>query len=294
MAQDSDNWPITWADDDSLYTAYGDGYGFEPKIPDKLSLGFAKVLGGPANFRGINIRSASGEQKGSGRKGKKASGMLMVDGLLYMFVRNAGNSQLAWSSDQEKNWTWCDWKFTASFGCPTFLNFGKNYAGARDGYVYVYSPDSDNAYDAADRMLLARVPKEQITKREAYEFFTGLDKTGGPLWTTDLGQRKAVFSQPGKCGRSAVTYNPGLKRYLWCQTLPGGDARFRGGFGVYDAPEPWGPWTTAYYTENWDVGPGETSSFPTKWMSKDGRTQYLVFSGEDYFAVRKAVLTVAE
>ena len=133
MAQDSDNWPLTWADDDSLYTAYGDGYGFEPKVPDKLSLGFAKVDGGPTDFRGINIRSPSGEQKGSGRKGKKASGMLMVGGILYLWVRNAGNSQLALSSDHGKTWKWCDWKFTTSFGCPTFLNFGKNYAGAGMG-----------------------------------------------------------------------------------------------------------------------------------------------------------------
>ena len=293
-AQDSDNWPIAWADDDGLYTAYGDGYGFDPKVPEKLSLGFAKVIGGPTNFLGINIRSVTGEQKGAGRKGRKASGMLMVGGVLYLWVRNAGNSQLAWSSDKAKTWRWCDWKFTTSFGCPAFLDFGKDYAGARDGYVYVYSPDSDNAYVPADRMVLARVPKERITKREAYEFFMGLSETGSPLWTTDIAQRKPVFTQPGKCYRSTVSYSPGLKRYLWCQTLPGGDARFHGGFGIYDAPEPWGPWTTAYYTETWDVGPGETNSFPTKWMSTDGRTLYLVFSGEDCFSVRKAILTVAE
>ena len=28
--------------------------------------------------------------------------------------------------------------FTTSFGYPTFLNFGQNYADARDTYVYVY------------------------------------------------------------------------------------------------------------------------------------------------------------
>ena len=32
-AHDSDNWPLTWADDDKQYTAYGDGRGFEPFIP---------------------------------------------------------------------------------------------------------------------------------------------------------------------------------------------------------------------------------------------------------------------
>jgi hypothetical protein len=66
---------------------------------------------------------------------------------------------------------------------------------------------------------------------------------------------------------------------------------FVGGFGVYDAPEPWGPWTTVYFTEKWGVGPGDTASFPTKWMSADGKTLYLVFSWEDHIAVRKASLT---
>jgi hypothetical protein len=41
----------------------------------------------------------------------------------------------------------------------------------------------------------------------------------------------------------------------------------------------------------WDVGPGETASLPTKWMSADGKTVHLVFSGDDHFAVRKASLT---
>jgi hypothetical protein len=48
-----------------------------------------------------------------------------------------------------------------------------------------------------------------------------------------------------------------------------------------------------YFTEKWDIGPGETASFPTKWMSADGRTLHLVFSGDDHFCVRKAILTVS-
>jgi hypothetical protein len=73
----------------------------------------------------------------------------------------------------------------------------------------------------------------------------------------------------------------------------GADTRFEGGLAVYDAPEPWGPWTTAYFAERWDVGPGESASFPAKWMSADGRTAHLVFSGDDSFAVRKATLRTA-
>ena len=166
---------MTWADDGHLYTAYGDGNGFEPGIPEKLSLGFARVEGGPADFVGVNIRSASGEQRGNGKAGKKASGMLMVDGVLYMWARNAGNARLAWSTDHGRTWKWSDWTFTTSFGCPTFLNFGRDYAGARDDYVYVYSHDSGDAYLPADRMVLARVPKDRIKDRSSYEFFEGRD-----------------------------------------------------------------------------------------------------------------------
>jgi hypothetical protein len=41
---------------------YGDGNGFEPFVPEKLSLGFARVNGFPLEIAGENIRSSSGEQ----------------------------------------------------------------------------------------------------------------------------------------------------------------------------------------------------------------------------------------
>lgn len=287
-APGGDNWPMTWADDGDLYTSYGDGNGFEPFIPEKLSLGLAKISGTPENFVGENIRSATGEQVGDGRHGKKASGMLMVDGVLYMWTRNAGNSQLAWSTDRAKTWTWSNWKFTESFGAPSFLNFGRNYAGARDDFVYIYSTDADSAYVRADQLVLARVHKTRIRERNAYEFFVRLDDKGTPVWSKNLKERGGVFKNRGAVYRTQVTYNPKIKRYLLNTIGRGNDTRFHGGFGVYDAPNPWGPWTTAFFTDNWDVGPGETNSFPTKWMSADGRTAHLVFSGDDHFSVRKA------
>jgi hypothetical protein len=297
QAAGGDNWPITWGDDDVLYTAFGDGWGFEPLLPNKLSMGFSKVAGMPPDHKGFNFTAVNGEFRGAGHRGRKASGLLMVDGVLYVLARNLGNAQLAWSRDDGATWTWADWKFTTSFGAPTFLNFGKNYAGARDEYVYIYSLDGGSAYIAADRMVLARVPRNQIAKNTAYEYFVGLDATGQPVWSRDIAQRGAVFEHPKRCYRSGVTYNAGLKRYLWCQSYPESKhpqgPRFQGGFGIYDAPEPWGPWTTAFHTDDWDVGPGESSSIPTKWMSDDGRTVHLVFSGDDHFSVRRATFRLS-
>ena len=288
-AKGGDNWPLTWTKDDALFTAYGDGWGFEPLIEPKLSLGFSRVTGGPADFQGVNVRSESGEQIGQGPKGKKASGMLMVDGVLYMAVRNAGNAQIAWSQDNVESWDWADWRFETSFGAPGFLNYGKNYTGARDGYVYLYSQDADSAYEGADRLVMARAPRASIREKEAWEYFSGLEG-GEPQWSDDPAGRAGVLENPGRVYRSSVSYNAGLGRYMACVILPEEDTRFEGGFAVYDAPEPWGPWTTAYYADKWDVGPGESCHFPTKWMSEDGRTVHMVFSGEDHFSVRRATV----
>jgi len=293
LARGSDNWPAAWGDDDRLYTAYGDGRGFEPFVERKLSLGLARVDGTAGRPRGENLRSAEIEQTGDGASGGKASGIVMVDGVLWLWVRNLGNARLAVSRDHGSTWTWADWRFAASFGCPTFLQFGRDYAGARDEFVYTYSHDAASAYEPADRMVLARAPKRRLLERPAYEFFAGLGDDGRPRWSSRIEERAAAFEHVGRCWRSGITFDRAIGRYLWCQTLPGGEPRFAGGFGIYDAPEPWGPWTTVYFTEKWDIGPGETSHFPSFWMSADGRELALVFSGDDAFSVRRAELTLA-
>lgn len=296
LAHGSDNWPTTWADDDRLYTAYGDGWGFKPKTKQKLSLGLAKVEGSPPNLNTSNIRSNSGERTGDGRHGEKASGLVCVDGRIYMLIRNADNAQLIWSDDHAKTWNRPEWKFTTSFGCPTFVNFGRNYQGAQDEFVYVVSPDTDSAYKPADRFVMARVSRKLVTEKSEWQFYSGQNGER-PIWTKDVSMRKSIFDHAGECYRSGMTYNPGIKRYIWCQTLPSSKdkrgPRFEGGFGIYESKQPWGPWSTIEFTRHWDVGPGESSHFPTKWMSPNGRTMHLLFSGDDCFSVRKATLSMS-
>ena len=191
---------------------------------------------------------------------------------------------------------WADWKFNTSFGCPTFLNFGKNYAGAGRLRLRLLARCGRRLRAGRSHGAGAR-PQRRLRERSAYEFFVRRDRRGQAVWSKQIDERGAVFDHPGRCQRGGVSYNAPLRRYLWCQILPESrdprGPRFEGGFGVYDAPQPWGPWTTVYFTEHWDVGPGETSSFPTKWMSQDGKTVHLVFSGDDSFSVRRAVLQIA-
>jgi CubicO group peptidase (beta-lactamase class C family) len=288
-AIDSDNWPLTWGDDDAIYTSYGDGGGFEPYVPEKLSMGFARVEGGSRDFSGVNIRSATGERKGDGRAGEKASGMVMVDGVLYMWVRNAGNARLAWSVDHARTWEW-GFKLEQSFGSPAFLNYGRNYDGAQDGYVYTYSQDGPSAYETDDAVVLARAPRSRLKEAAAWEFFNGSATV--PAWTAKIGERKPVFRYPGHCQRVDAVWHPALKRYLLVVAYG-----HTGGWGIFDAPRPWGPWSVAFHTEYWGLGGTHGYRIPAKWISADGRSAGLVFSGlmhngtpYDAFCVRDMIL----
>jgi CubicO group peptidase (beta-lactamase class C family) len=280
-AIDSDNWPLTWGDDDALYASYGDGFGFEPFVERKLGMGFARITGGPDDFRGVNLRS-DGERTGDGAKSAKASGILMLDGILYLWVRNAGNAQLLWSRDGGKTWQW-GFRMETAFGSPAFLNFGRNYAGARDGFVYTYSQDGPSAYEADNGLLLARAPRDRIRERGAWEFFAGPDANGRPQWTPDVARRAPVFRYPGNCQRVDAVYDAPLGRYLLALGYD-----HAGGWGLFDAPEPWGPWTTILHRQ-WDIAGTHGYRLPSKWISGDGLGLTLVFSGvkpNDAFCTR--------
>ena len=71
-----------------------------------------------------------------------------------------------------------------------------------------------------------------------------------PGWTRDIARRGPVFSYPGTLPARGRGLQPRP------QALPAGGLGYNhdGGWGIYDAPEPWGPWTTAFHTANWGLG----------------------------------------
>ncbi|KPL01940.1 MAG: hypothetical protein AMK75_03455, partial [Planctomycetes bacterium SM23_65] len=100
--------------------------------------------------------------------------------------------------------------------------------------------------------------------------------------------RKPVFEDPNGPRTVSCTYNGGLKRYLL--TTQHGKVGVRPGTGnlaVFDAPEPWGPWTTVAYITGWKNGEGKEITgvisfyFAPKWFSADGRTFTMVFTDAD-------------
>ena len=300
-AAGSDGWAMSWADDDNIYSVYGDGFGWEPLLGSKLGLGFVSITGTGASYSGTNIHPSDGEQIGDGRSSKKGSGMLYVNGKLYMMVRNADGTgggtqcQLAWSTNYGVNWTFASWKFT-NLGYCALINYGKNYALNSDGYVYMYSPNNNSAYNEANSALLLRVLKGSIETQGAWQYFSGLDSAGDPTWSSSSASASSVFNFTGGVNRIDATIHPNTGRVLLVtrsRAMAGGLDQF----SIYEAPFPWGPWATVYYVTGalnggWDTDPGESAHIPSKWIASDGNSFYLAFSGGDQFSVRQGTLTV--
>jgi len=287
-APGSDNWPTTWADDDHLYTSWGDGGGFGgTNSAGRVALGVGRIEGPETAYIGFNVWGGQNAENPATFEGK-SYGLLSVDGTLYMWIMEETNhyrsSQIAWSNDHGATWN-LGFRFNepdAAFAIPTFLNFGKDYQGARDTYVYIYSGQAFSGCTSrciGDHAHLSRVPKTQILDRNAYEFFEGLDANGNPLWTSDITQRNPVFADPNRTAtRFGVVYNPGLGRYI--MSIAQDD---NGSLGIFEAPEPWGPWSTVEYTDSW-LGFGYPVSYhiaPSKWMSADGKGFTMFWSSND-------------
>lgn len=288
-ASGSDNWPVTWADDDHQYTSWGDGGGFGGTNSDgRVSLGIARVEGPWDNYSGYNVWGGKNGANPAQFSGK-SYGIVSVDGVLYMWVGPGSNTvsydeaRIARSTDRGATWLKASWAFLKSTKLimPTILQFGKDYAGARDGYVYSYfirlqgNPSSLGVHKPG-MIDLARVPKDKIMDQASYEFFAGLDAGGSPRWTSDQSLRQPVFQNPEGVGWTvAVSYNQGLKRYILTTEHT---ESFKGNLGIFDAPEPWGPWTTVAYYTNWSASTFFWN-FSNKWLSSDGKSFTLIYTG---------------
>ncbi|MGH7996654.1 MAG: hypothetical protein ACREFX_09920 [Opitutaceae bacterium] len=292
---------MTWADDGSLYSSWGDGGGFGGSDSlGRVSLGFARIEGGPRRCSGDNVWGGLNPGHPARFEGK-SDGIVCVGGTLYAWIEhwNPGHrtveSQLAWSKDHGAAWHLPPWAFDfrEGFTLPALLNFGRDYRGARDRYVYAYSvrptwgpgptARTTSGWDVykPGRVDLFRAPRDALLDRSRYEFFAGRNAEGGPIWSSRMKDRRPVFADPNGVGWCVgVAYDAGLKRYLLSTEHT---ATCAGDFGLFDAPEPWGPWTTVAYLTSWGKGRIQLTTFnwnfTSKWMSADGTHFTLIFSG---------------
>ena len=293
QAHGSDLWPVTWGADGDVYTGWGDGGGFEGDSDSRgrVSLGFARISGMPPDLHGANVWGdhRHGFARHQATFGGKPVSMLSIDGVLYAFITSWGafpgrpnpnppESRLAWSADAGASWTQSIWKLTQSpgnFYGGTFVNFGRDYAGAPDSFIYVFG-----AITGRRGAVLARVDKHKVKEIGAYEFFAGPRPGWHPIWKADPSSAQPVFTDPERPPSEvlfSVVYDAPLRRYLATWSHDG----TIGGLWLLDAAQPWGPWTVVATYDDWGhFGRREALlwSIPAKWISPDGTMFWCIFS----------------
>jgi hypothetical protein len=309
LAPGSDNWPLTWGANNHQYTSWGDGGGFGgTNTNGRVSLGFARIEGTATNFSTYNIYGGVNAQCSASISGK-SYGIVDIDGILYAWISPGSNTQnysearLYRSTNLGCTWSSTSVVFTQSQNLilPSILQFGPGYTNTLDDYVYMYATrlktSSSLTIQAPGEVDLLRVPKNNITNLSSYQFYAGLSNNQ-PVWTSTIGNRQPVFRVTEGVGWAppGVTYNPGINRYLLTVddgTLGVNSVSGRG-MGIYDAPNPWGPWTTVTHIESFNYEPTFFYHFSPKWIYDSGRTMWLVFSGTgtyDAFLLIKTTLT---
>jgi hypothetical protein len=311
----SDIWATTWAGDGNLYTAFGDGGGFDgterSKATGRVSLGFARINGAPSAHSAASLEAknvwgqAPHFAENPASFGGKVIDLIAVGGVLYAqgglwtaancacadpTLKNDDNPNersLTWSRDLGRTWQISSWATSSALGST--LQFGPDYAGAFDpAHVYFYY-QKDVTTDAREiylrRALIRDLTADPATSGH-FEYFAGTDARGGVLWSMSAERAMAVFID-ARTGRGvyagpSVVFDAPLGRYLaavW-------HGNRLGEIGFFEAPAPWGPWATLAYYEDWGgfnetAGEATGFSFPAKWISADGKTLWAVFSGEN-------------
>lgn len=336
-----DNWCLTWAADDSQVTSMCDGNWLGGKTSYHNHL--YRIVGGPDGFTRKDIPAYPQFVWGTGSW--FGYGIVSVDGVLYATisktprnrwsgpfrgikllkssdngdswyrVNQRGAEKLIGANDEARNDVNLDEMFVLEesglahqeqeaypFSYVAFVQHGQDSAAAQDRYVYIYSPEG--AY--AHKLLLARVPKEKVGVRSAWEYFAGYDGSE-PIWTTDLRLRGYVHSFPRKNDKGhyfgwyswlpSVVWNEGLGLYIMVNGGTYGGRQMTdsdkdyydawmhtetGSLGLWYAEKPYGPWRQFYYTDYWTVDDSKNRTYQPKlspkWISADGKQMVLIWS----------------
>lgn len=179
--------------------------------------------------------------------------------------------------------------YPVKIGAPHFVDFGKNMEHSPDGKAYLVAQGSDFKYYptrfanlswiTADQVYLIRVTPsiENMNNMNAYEYFSGYDIKGSPIWTNEFDSIKPLLEWQNNMGCVTVTYNHPLQKYLMCVT-DGGTTCGKMNSYILESDQITGPWRLVSYLKDF----GEQAYFlnlPSKFISSDGRKLWLCYSG---------------
>lgn len=291
-----DTFPMTWADDGEIYTSAGDPLWGESK--DGLDV--EKFTGGPTDYKITKVNHLN-DYTGWGGNGPKPSGMICVEGVLYLAFQNllrarqapyslvsqhGSDAHIVYSTTKGSWWipalpTVSSPMFPGHlFGGPAFIQHGQNNDQARDGFVYAVSSDQ---WDNGSNLRLGRVAADSIMRVEAWEWVCAFGPAGEPAWSHVLAEAIPVLSIHRWIGIPEMVYLASIRRYLLMTWRLHKDFSPREGTDllVLEAPNPWGPFGLVHQEEYWE---GKAFNpycprLPLKWMESDGLSGWIQFSG---------------
>lgn len=179
--------------------------------------------------------------------------------------------------------------YPVKIGSPHFVDFGKNMQYSPDGKAYLIAHGADkndnpyrfynDSWINGDQVYLIRVTPsiENMNDASKYEFFAGRDGEGNPIWTNNFKRIKPLLEWDNNMGCVTITYNAPLKKYLMCVT-DGGNTCARMNTYLLESDKLDGEWKLITYLKNF----GEQAyfvNFPSKFISKDGKTAWMLYSG---------------
>ncbi|MGH2618636.1 MAG: DUF4185 domain-containing protein [Thermomicrobiales bacterium] len=312
-----------WGADGALYVVDDDGENFG------LPWNFAHLLRATGTPPDIHLEEISAFPElirpPSARYRRYVDGALAVGDRLYVAAydydddeatgkpfwfldavsRHGGVAALMYSDDSGRTFhnvpdpdAETDYFLGPHFAGLAFVGFGPGYAGvpARFG-DYVYAISNDINWESGDNVRLARVPRDRVLDRAAWEFYAaaGAGRTAAePVWSRHEAEATPILSDAGHVGHPTMTYDPGLGRFLLTfgsdevpHTFETPEAVVKETWHrhrelcLYEGPTPWGPWGLVHYDPFWEVKRvAYLPQIPPNWLSADGREGWLLFSGD--------------
>ncbi|MFN4146476.1 MAG: DUF4185 domain-containing protein [Runella sp.] len=180
------------------------------------------------------------------------------------------------------------------FAGMSFVTWGAGYSNApQELGEYVYGISNDSNWESGDHIYLARVHRDSVLVRKAWQFFAGM-KGKKPLWILHEAASKPIFSDAGHVGHPTLTFNKALDRYilLVCSDVvphredatPEEQKKwdYASELQLYESKSIFGPWRIFYNEAPWG-GADHTCylpQMPTKWISDDGLSGSIMFAGD--------------
>jgi hypothetical protein len=291
-----DSYALTWTDTDEIIASAGD-----PLWGESLNgLDVEKFSGGALDYK-ITKMSDMRDYVGYGGKGPKPSGMICVDGVIYLAFQNLNGFQvpaygirsqhgsdahIVYSTNKGYSWIPGLKNITKpmfpgnKFGGPAFINFGKNNQNARDEFVYAVSADQ---WDNGSNLRLGRAPKDHIIRVEKWEWVAAFAPDGKPAWTPHLEDSIPILSLHRWMSLPEMVYIAGINRYILLTWRLHQDFSADDGTDliIFESPEPWGPFSLVHFEEMWE-GQAFNSycpRIPLKWLDSDGKSGWIQYSG---------------